>query len=126
MEFKVLIVDDETAITKMMVSTLRFLGLEQESEIANSGREALELLKGEKKFDLLITDVVMPDISGVEVAKKARTTYPDIKIVFMTGYSNGLGREMETISRAILFKPFNPNKLKNALLETGIEFPKES
>jgi CheY-like chemotaxis protein len=67
-----------------VVETLR--GLNYLVEDAASGDDALKLANG-RKFDLLLTDVVLPGINGRELADKLKKQQPGIKVVFMTGYS---------------------------------------
>ncbi len=79
----VLVVEDEDSVRMLTVAVLRkcgYLVLE-----ASNGEEALGILR-ERDVDLLLTDVVMPVMGGVELAMKARELHPDLKVIFMSGY----------------------------------------
>lgn len=80
---KILIVDDEPSILHLTMDVLTKEGYAVKG--ASSGREALETVEGEK-FDLLLTDIVMPDMDGLELLQRAREVHPDITAVIMTGY----------------------------------------
>ena len=69
--------------------------------------------------NVLLTDVVMPEITGVELAAKARARFPNIKVMYMSGYTSdaidrtgGLGADS-----AFLQKPFSPNQLAQKIRE---------
>jgi len=81
---KILIVDDEARLVKSMKT---FFSLKDvDAEIALNGEEALSILKDNKKdFSLMITDVVMPGISGIELLKEVKKIYPDMHVIVMTG-----------------------------------------
>jgi len=79
----VLIVDDEIEVNKVFTELLSSLGFNADSE--NSGKNALQRIK-DKKYTFLITDVNMPEFSGIELIKKVREEKIDISIIAMTGY----------------------------------------
>ena len=78
-----LIVDDEIEVSKVFTESLSSLGFNADSE--NSGKNALQRIKN-KKYTFLITDVNMPEFSGIELIKKVREEKIDISIIAMTGY----------------------------------------
>jgi CheY-like chemotaxis protein len=83
MKKRVLVVDDEADITlsvKMLIENMGY-----ECKLANSGKEALELLKKEK-FDLVLLDILMPQMSGRQVLEKIRadSKLKNQKVAFMT------------------------------------------
>jgi signal transduction histidine kinase/CheY-like chemotaxis protein len=80
----IMVVEDDDNVRTYVVETLR--GLNYRVDDAASGDEALKLAN-DSKFDLLLTDVVLPGINGRELAEKLKTQQPGIKVVFMTGYS---------------------------------------
>jgi CheY-like chemotaxis protein len=108
----ILLVEDEAAIRKLIQTVLRQRGYHIIS--ACDGAEAVELAREpETKIDLVITDVVMPRLSGIELAKQLRTTRPGLKMIFMSGYAQEgsfaktpMGEDAE-----ILEKPFSPTLL---------------
>ena len=113
----ILLVEDDEMIQSLLVATL-------ESEqyhvlIANNGVEAEALVKEYKnEIQLLFTDVTMRDLDGVELAKIVRGRYPDIKLLFMSGYSSkkAIGNEFVD-DYAFLKKPFMPDKVISAVHE---------
>jgi len=81
---------------------------------ARNGREALALLdRPNHGVHLVVTDVVMPDIGGVELAERLGRTHPDIRIVYMSGYteSDKLQPGVRNSPYPFLQKPFSPDSL---------------
>jgi PAS domain S-box-containing protein len=106
----VLLVEDNAQVRQFAEDLLRDLGCEVIS--AANGKEALKLLDAEA-VDLLFTDVVMPGISGVELARKARKLKPSLPVLLATGYSAEVvkgSREFE-----VLPKPYRPQELGRAI-----------
>jgi PAS domain S-box-containing protein len=84
----------------------------------NRGAAAAELLMDESKaFDLLLTDVVMPQMSGRELAEHAAKVRPAMPVLFMSGYADGLlgAGHREPLKDALLEKPFTPASLLDAV-----------
>ena len=76
---------------------------------ANGGREALQMTKQyEHNIDLLLTDLVMPQMSGTELARKIAEMRPQICTIFMSGYSDNLlsDQQMKDLKHILLQKPF--------------------
>jgi two-component system, cell cycle sensor histidine kinase and response regulator CckA len=80
---------------------------------ASDGESALAILADpRRRVDLLLTDVVMPGISGIEVARRVRDAFPDIAVLLMTGYlEEHLSDVGDLTGEAILLKPFSINDL---------------
>lgn len=105
----VLVVEDEEAVCKLVRLSLEGHGYKVYS--AATGRDALELLQTQSgTVNLLITDVIMPGISGRELAEAARRDRPELKVLYMSGYTDdALGRHgMKETSDQFLQKPFTP------------------
>jgi PAS domain S-box-containing protein len=83
---KVLIVDDQPDVLEVTSELFRTLGFEVLS--ANSGEDALGVLERTPDLRLLLSDVVMPGMSGVQLARKARLVAPGIKVILASGYAN--------------------------------------
>ncbi len=83
---KILLVDDDALIAMSSVDMLEDLG--HEVVEANSGSEALELIRGGQHFDLVITDYSMPGMTGAQLAEAARNILPALPIVLATGYAD--------------------------------------
>jgi len=82
---KILIVDDEERFRTTMGKLLKARGLE--ADTAGSGPEALERLKS-NPYDVMILDVRMPQMGGVQVLSEIRKVDPDIEVIIMTGYAS--------------------------------------
>lgn len=110
MSARVLIVDDEEIVVR---SCLRILeGGDYELEGVNSGAEALRKIE-ERHYDLIILDIMMPQMDGLEVLQRVKETHPDIDVIMITGLS-----QIETAVKAMklgafdyLPKPFDPEEL---------------
>lgn len=82
----ILLVEDESEILDMLKTVLELEGANVISAI--NGREALELMRGyDGTIDLLLTDLIMPELGGKDLADIVRTEYPNTVIVFMSGYT---------------------------------------
>ena len=81
---KVLVVDDEPDVLDMAAALFRTIGYEVYT--ANSGSTALEILERSNDISVLFTDVMMPSMTGIELAKRARQLRPDMKILLASGY----------------------------------------
>ncbi len=79
---KVLVVDDDPLILSTIVTVLRSMGHVVASAL--NGADALHML-GLRAFDLIITDVHMPEMDGMELLRALRTRYPDVLAIAMTG-----------------------------------------
>lgn len=80
---KVLIVDDQPIITDLLVDILKRMGYS--SEVALGGKDGLKIFSKES-FDLVITDLGMPDISGWEVSKSVKMQNPSVPVILITGW----------------------------------------
>ncbi len=83
MNVHILIVDDEVEIREMLSRHFRFLGYS--TDTACNGREALEKL-AETKTDIVISDIMMPEMNGIELIGVVREEYPGIHTIMITGY----------------------------------------
>jgi two-component system cell cycle sensor histidine kinase/response regulator CckA len=105
----ILLVEDEAMVRAVAERALTRQGYTVLT--ATHGEEALELLEGEQ-VDLLISDVVMPTMDGPTLVREARILYPDLKIIFMSGYAEEQLRKSIDIDRvAFLSKPFSVQQL---------------
>ncbi len=107
---KILVIDDEAIVRISCRRTLEPLG--HEVDTANDGVEGLRMLR-EKTYDLVLTDLKMPNMDGLEVAAQIGASQPDLKIILITGYST-----IDTAERAEQFglyhymeKPYTPDAL---------------
>lgn len=110
MKQKIHIIEDDVAFGKMLTSFLERKGFEVSVSLTGEhGRKALE----ETQFDFLITDLKLPDDSGLELLEYSQHIYPKTKVILMTGYA-----EVDTAVKAIkkgaldyISKPFRPEEL---------------
>jgi len=94
----VLLVEDSDVVRDVVAIMLESDGLTVLQ--ASGGEEALALVRrGDAPIDLLLTDIVMPEMSGVELADRLERERPDVRILFMTGYA-----EEVVVKRGILGK----------------------
>jgi len=106
----ILVVDDEKTIREALCRVLHSKGYEV--AIAESGEKALEQLN-ECAFDLIISDLVMPGIGGVEVIRAAKGKYPDICSFILTGYGD-MATAIEALNIGVdefILKPFGKDEL---------------
>jgi CheY-like chemotaxis protein/predicted regulator of Ras-like GTPase activity (Roadblock/LC7/MglB family) len=104
---QVLIVDDAKDIVFLLMHSLKRLGPEYEVTTATDGATALELIQ-KQKFDLIITDYMMPGMTGVDLAQVVRKVSPDTQVVLMTAHdSKGMRNTIETLQLGgYVGKPF--------------------
>ncbi|MBC8439654.1 MAG: response regulator [Deltaproteobacteria bacterium] len=114
---KLLIVDDNEDILSTFYEFFNSLGYEVKT--ARDGFAALKLLKNKSIFfDCLITDLVMPNISGVGLISIAKKEYPHLKIIAMTGYGGQPGAlASEAKADFVFFKPVDLLKIENKVSE---------
>jgi CheY-like chemotaxis protein len=109
----VLLVEDEQGVREVAATTLRAQGYTVLE--AAEGLEALTLARGRahRGLDLLLTDVIMPIMSGRELAKRLRDLRPDIRILYTSGYSRDTVGQVDSqeFSSGFLEKPFTPAEL---------------
>ena len=86
LEFKVLVVDDEEEFRELTVKRLKKRGLE--AEAAPSGEEALETLAKDLTVDVVLLDVKMPGIDGIETLRQIRAQHPLIEVILLTGHAS--------------------------------------
>jgi DNA-binding NtrC family response regulator len=84
-EFKVLLVDDETDFVVPLSKRLRKRNLEVNS--ASSGQEALDYLS-QSPCDVVVLDVKMPDMNGIETLRKIKEVAPLVEVIMLTGHAN--------------------------------------
>lgn len=102
---RVLVVDDEQQIVAFVDRVLRTAGYD--TCTASGGREALQVVEDARPFDLLLTDVRMPEMNGDELARNLRQRQPDLKVLYLTGFNDQLFADKGTLweGEAFLDKP---------------------
>ena len=115
----ILVVEDEVPVRLV---TRRILELRGYTVLeAGNPRAALNLCQQyQGQVDLLITDVIMPDLSGPELAERLMESYPDLKVLFVSGYTSDVLDEYGLFGQDIVLleKPFTPDSLTRKVRET--------
>jgi two-component system, cell cycle response regulator CpdR len=119
---RILLAEDEEAMRLYLERALIKSGYTVTA--VDRGTAAYDLLKAGESFDLLLTDIVMPEMDGIELAQKAALIAPDLRVMFITGFSAvtlRAGRELPNAK--VLSKPFH---LKDLVMEVDRIFTRES
>jgi two-component system cell cycle response regulator CpdR len=107
---KILLAEDDNDMRRFLVKALQNAGFEVMSY--DNGLSAYERLR-EEPFQLLLTDIVMPEMDGIELARRAAELDPDIKIMFITGFA-ALNADSAAPKHAkVLSKPVHLRDLVN-------------
>ncbi len=118
---KILLAEDEQAMREYLKRALEKSGYEVNA--VDCGSKAAPLLEAED-FDLLLTDIVMPEMDGIELARHCSKVSPKTKVMFITGFSGVALRAGDELPRAkVLSKPFH---LRDLVLEVERMFTPES
>jgi CheY-like chemotaxis protein len=120
---RVLVVDDDAGVREVLTEMLGGLG--HEVGLAKDGKEALAC-QLHQPADLLLTDLIMPGMEGLETIQQIRKRYPKMKIVAMTGRVPAEGQQdflevaQKLGARQTLRKPFTLTQLKETLRVAGL------
>jgi PAS domain S-box-containing protein len=116
---KALVVDDQPDVLNVAVELFRSMGYEVLS--ADNGEDALEILKRTPDVDVLFSDIIMPGMSGIDLARNARSLIPNIKVVLASGYAasaptkgNGSTEDFKFIQ-----KPYRMSEIAKKLRMAG-------
>jgi two-component system NtrC family sensor kinase len=113
----VLVVEDNTEVGKFAADALAELGYS--AKLVGNAMHALEeLAAGADRFDVVFTDVVMPGMTGIELAQEIRRRYPDLPVVLASGYSHVLS-ENGSYGFDLLQKPYSVEQLSRVLHRVG-------
>jgi CheY-like chemotaxis protein len=105
---RVLVVDDDNSVLKSTLRLLNFLGYA--SVPAKSGREALRLIANEQEIDLVLVDVGMPEMNGVDLTRAIHGMRPTLPVILVSGYGD-LDVLREFGQARILQKPYTEASL---------------
>jgi len=113
---KILLVEDETIVRDVVTRMLKALGFTP--LVADNARHALSLLE-QGNIDLLLSDVIMPDMRGPELFSAAREEFPTLDALFVSGYSEDVLSEVPVHETGVGFlsKPFTLQQLRDALAQ---------
>tara|TARA_B100001059_G_scaffold74191_2_gene71744 strand:- start:12569 stop:14167 length:1599 start_codon:yes stop_codon:yes gene_type:complete len=123
----VLVTDDEPRIREEMFRILSQVGCRV--TLCENGRDAIDALRqldrGEGTLDLVVTDIKLPDLTGYEVFSGARSSFPEVPVILMTGFgydpSHSIVRASQEGVSAVLFKPFRTGQLLDAI-KSALQF----
>lgn len=117
---RVLLVEDEANVRQVARRVLTFAGLHVVA--APNGVEGLETLRRERGlFDVVLSDILMPEMDGIEFSIRARAEFPNLRFVFMTGFSD-ISSDRERaggLCDAVVGKPFDMDELVRTLIRAA-------
>lgn len=113
---RILVAEDDAAVSAFVARALKHKG--HDVTAVPDGSAALGVLAGEV-FELLLTDIVMPNLDGIALALKASKDHPAMKILLMTGYANERQRahNLEALIHRVVEKPFTLEQICAAVDE---------
>lgn len=111
---KILVAEDETAVREFLTRGLAASG--HEVTAVGDGMAALVALE-EDAFDLLLSDIVMPELDGLGLALKVAKEWPGLPIVLMTGFSDqrARARNLNALVRDVISKPFTLDQINTTI-----------
>jgi signal transduction histidine kinase len=113
---RVLLIEDDEDLRVMAERTLSTIGLDVVS--ASSAEEALALYHSEPTFSLLVSDIILPGLSGVDLVRRIRQSSPGMPVLYMTGYAGNGGRGgYPDQGDPVLHKPYSPDTLRLRVAE---------
>ena len=114
---KILVVDDEKPLIALLTKILTDEGYQVVS--AENGKQALSILK-EQVVNLLLTDIIMPQMNGYQLAEQVQQLFPQVEIIFTSGYQDDL-TEFQTdkiLALPLIEKPYNTEKLLHTIKQS--------
>ena len=103
---RILLAEDDDVMRTYLVRALERSGYGVVA--VDRGTEALKQVEDGTTFDLLLTDIVMPEMDGIELAQKVAVLVPDMRVMFITGFSAVSLRAGQSLPQAkVLSKPFH-------------------
>jgi len=114
---RILVVEDDPAL--LLVISRSLSGHGYNVETADNGVVALNRMATEAPFDLLLSDIVMPEMDGLELTLMATAQFPTIKVILMSGYASEWRRtvNLENIIHGVINKPFALDELHRKVVE---------
>ena len=112
---RVLVVDDEPGIRAFIMRAMSLVVCEV--IVAANGQEAIGLYDRTLPIDLLLSDLMMPGMNGLELGRRLQRLTPDLKVLYLTGYSDALFEERPILgaNEAFVDKPITPRGLHEAV-----------
>ncbi len=113
---KILVVDDDDTLAEMLRASLEYFGYK--TTFFSSGNKALvHFKKNPGQYDLIISDITMPDMTGDTLVKYARSIQPDIPVILCTGYNESMDKNRvdQMNINALLYKPIPAKELVSTI-----------
>jgi len=112
---RILLADDDAATRDLVQRALALDG--HEVILTQDGSEALEKLQGRARIDLLISDVQMPGIDGIELVEKGLSASPKLRVILMSGFIGELDRadHLKAKVSRVIAKPFTLDEMRSAV-----------
>ena len=112
---KILLIDDEEHLLANLCYFLNYKNYDVTS--ASDGLEGLELIENDQpRFDLIITDIIMPRINGISLISIIKKKFPDMPVIAITGWGEYPGEfALECHADTVLSKPFELSELEKAI-----------
>jgi CheY-like chemotaxis protein len=115
----ILLVEDEPAVRHLACNVLEGQGYHVLA--ANNGQEGLQMARDHQgpPIKLVVTDVIMPQMSGRVMAEWLKALYPELRILFTSGYADDAGGQPDSIAAGVAFlpKPYTPSSLAHKVRE---------
>lgn len=118
---KVLLVDDEEEFVSTLAERLEIRGFV--TEVATSGDMAISAVQ-DKNFDIVVLDLMMPGIGGLDVMEKIKSMHPDMPIILLTGHGSAK-EKMERLEMGALDYLMKPLDIDELILKIGEASPKK-
>jgi two-component system cell cycle response regulator CpdR len=119
--YRILLAEDDQVMREYLTRALERSGYAVSA--VDRGTEALPLLENER-FDLLLTDIVMPEMDGIELAQRAGEMAPEMRVMFITGFAAVTLKAGKQVPQArVLSKPFH---LRDLVMEVDRMFERDS
>lgn len=117
---KIVIVDDNIFLQKAIAEKLSFFENMSCKFTANNGLDLLEKLENNHNIDLILMDIEMPKMNGIEATNIVKTKYPHIKIIMLTIFDNdeNIFKSIKAGADGYLLKEVNPQDLNQGIIET--------
>jgi CheY-like chemotaxis protein len=110
---RILVVDDNAEVRDITVQMLRQTGYDVAE--AGSGRTALDALSRGQVYDLLVIDIAMPGLNGIETVRRAREALPGVRALYITGFAEAGGVDPQVGEDPLVKKPFRLSEITDAV-----------
>jgi CheY-like chemotaxis protein len=112
----ILLVEDEDFLRELVMEILIDAGFDVVE--ASDGNAGIEALRSDRRIDMLLSDIKLPDIDGYQVAEAGNALRPGLKVILMTGYApSPLPMSLQSVVHRVLQKPFSLDTLPGMVTE---------